>query len=167
MGVVAGDAAAVQQVTLRFAARLAHRSLAFSLVSTVVEHVSADREIRNAVTTAFGEAFNNVCIHAYAGKTDGVLEVDVEVAPGQVTLHLKDWGASADLSAVAEPDLDGLPEGGLGVFMMHALVDEVVYRSGSPNVLSLTKRLPVGGGPPNPVPVGRAPNPPDSESPSR
>jgi hypothetical protein len=28
----------------------------------------------------------------------------------------------------------------MGVFMIHALVDEVIYRGGSPNVLSLTKR---------------------------
>ncbi len=139
---------AVQRVTLRFVAQLAHRSLAFDLVGAAVEHVSSDREIRNAVTTAFGEAFNNVCIHAYGGKNEGVLEVDIETAPDRVTLHVKDWGASADMAAVAEPDLEELPEGGLGVFMMHALVDEVVYRSGSPNVLSLTKR--VGGGPPLP-----------------
>lgn len=133
---------AIQRVTLRFVARLNYRSLAFDLVGAAVAHVSDDSEIRNAVTTAFGEAFNNVCIHAYAGQTDGVLEVDVETAPDRVTLHLKDWGASANMDAVAEPDLEGLPEGGLGIFMMHALVDEVVYRSGSPNVLSLTKTFP-------------------------
>jgi len=38
------------------------------------------------------------------------------------------------------PDLDAVPEGGLGIFMINALVDEVVYESGTPNVLSLTKR---------------------------
>jgi serine/threonine-protein kinase RsbW len=53
---------------------------------------------------------------------------------------LIDDGEHADLSSVPSPNLDGMPEGGLGIFMIRALVDEVVYSSGTPNVLSLTKR---------------------------
>ena len=45
----------------------------------------------------------------------------------------------ADLAEVALPDLATLPEGGMGLYMMHSFVDEVVYRAGSPNVLTLTK----------------------------
>jgi anti-sigma regulatory factor (Ser/Thr protein kinase) len=41
---------------------------------------------------------------------------------------------------VSPPDLDSMPQGGLGVFMIYALVDEVAYRCGAVNVLSLTKR---------------------------
>lgn len=133
--------ASVTRVTFRLQAVLAHRSLAIDLVSTLAEQIStADRPFRNAITTAFGEAFNNIAIHAYKGRTDGMLEVEAELGSDHMTLRLLDEGMRADLSAVDVPDLDALPEGGLGVFMMHALVDEVVYESGPPNVLSLTKR---------------------------
>ena len=131
----------VTHVTFRLRASLAHRSLAIDLVSTLVEHVkSADREFRNAITTAFGEAFNNVVIHGYRNRTDGMLDVEAELGSNHMTLRLIDDGVQADLSSVATPDLSTLPEGGLGIFMIHALVDEVVYNSGTPNVLSLTKR---------------------------
>ena len=92
------------------------------------------------MTTAFGEAFNNVVIHGYRNRSDGMLDVEAELGAHHMTVKLMDDGVKADLSAVNLPDLDTLPEGGLGVFMIHALVDEVVYNSGSPNVLSLTKR---------------------------
>jgi serine/threonine-protein kinase RsbW len=132
---------AVTRVTFRLAACLAHRSLAIDLVSTLVEHVStADRGFRNAITTAFGEAFNNVVIHSYRNRTDGMLDVEAELSSDHMTLKLMDDGLQADLTKVSPPNLDTLPEGGLGIFMMQALVDEVVYNSGTPNVLSLTKR---------------------------
>jgi len=134
-------AAATTCVTFRLRASLAHRSLAIDLVSTLVEHVStADRSFRNAITTAFGEAFNNIVIHAYKDRTDGMLDVEAELGSDHMTLKLMDDGVQADLSNVDEPNLENLPEGGLGIFMIRALVDEVVYNSGSPNVLSLTKR---------------------------
>ena len=131
----------VTHVTFRLRASLAHRSLAIDLVSTLVEHVkTGDRAFRNAITTAFGEAFNNVVIHGYRGRTDGMLDVEAELGSDYMTLRLIDDGVQADLSNVTPPDLDTLPEGGLGIFMIHSLVDEVVYNSGTPKVLSLTKR---------------------------
>ena len=131
----------VTHVTFRLRASLAHRSLAIDLVSTLVDHVkSADRDFRNAITTAFGEAFNNVVIHGYRNRTDGMLDVEAELGSDHMTLRLIDDGVQADLSSVTPPDLSTLPEGGLGIFMIHALVDEVVYNSGPRNVLSLTKR---------------------------
>jgi serine/threonine-protein kinase RsbW len=131
----------VTHVTFRLRASLAHRSLAIDLVSTLVEHVkTADREFRNAITTAFGEAFNNVVIHGYRDRTDGMLDVEAELGSDHMTLRLIDDGVQPDLSTVTAPDLSTLPEGGLGIFMIHALVDEVVYNSGTRNVLSLTKR---------------------------
>lgn len=132
----------VTHVSFRVRASLAHRSLAIDLVSTLVEHVkSADVAFRHAIITAFGEAFNNVVIHGYKNRTDGMLDVEAELGEGHMILRMMDDGRSADLSNAKAPDLDSLPESGMGVFMIHALVDEVVYNSGSPNVLSLTKRM--------------------------
>ena len=140
-GAAGGGEPAVTLVTFRLRASLTHRALAIDLVSTLIEHIStADRSFRNAMTTAFGEAFNNVVIHGYRNRIDGMLDVEAELGSDHMTLRLIDDGLQADLAGVNPPNLDTLPEGGLGIFMIHALVDEVVYNSGTPNVLSLTKR---------------------------
>ena len=136
-----GEPAVTTRVSFRLKACLAHRSLAIDLVSTLVDHVSsADRGFRNAMTTAFGEAFNNVVMHGYKDRADGMLDVEAELGSDHMILKLTDDGMIADLTKVEPPDLDALPENGLGLFMIHALVDEVVYQSGTPNILSLTKR---------------------------
>lgn len=128
-------------MTFRLKASLDQRPLAIDLVSTLAGHVAtADRMFRHEIVTAFGEAFNNVVIHAYRDRTDGMLEVEAELRPDQMTLRIMDDGAAVDFGGLHPPDLDSMPERGMGVYMIHALVDEVVYRSGEPNVLSLTKR---------------------------
>src|SRR5690606_8556094 len=133
--------ALVTRLMFRLRATLDHRPLAIDLVSTLVGHVpGADRMFRHEIVTAFGEAFNNIVIPDYFDRADGVLEVEVDLASDEMTLRLIDTGKAVDFGGLNPPDLDSMPERGMGVYMIHALVDEVVYRGGQPNVLSLTKR---------------------------
>ena len=134
-------AADVTRVALRFPAIIVYRPVAIDLVSALIRHVKgADANFRNEMITAFGEAFNNIVIHGYRGRSDGMLDIEAEMAPDAMILRLIDTGREVDFSDVEPPDLASMPESGMGVFMIHALVDEVLYRGGSPNVLSLTKR---------------------------
>jgi serine/threonine-protein kinase RsbW len=129
------------RVLFRLPARIEHRHLALNMVSAMIEHVETmDRTFRDEMITAFGEAFNNIVIHGYSGRADGMVEVIADLSPEQITLRLIDTGLQADFSNLAPPDLDSMPERGVGVFMIHALVDEVEYHGGAVNVLSLTKR---------------------------
>lgn len=131
----------VTRVALRFPAVIGYRPVAIDLVSALIRHVEgADGNFRNEMVTAFGEAFNNIVIHGYRGRSDGMLDIEAEMGPDEMTLRLIDTGREVDFKDVEPPDLATMPESGMGVFMIHALVDEVIYRGGSPNVLSLTKR---------------------------
>jgi serine/threonine-protein kinase RsbW len=131
----------VSRIAFRLSASLDHRPLAIDLVSCLAAHVvRADRSFRHEIVTAFSEAFNNIVIHAYRGRSDGMLDIEVELCADSITLKLMDEGLAVNFGGLKPPDLDSMPERGMGVFMIHALVDEVVYQSGRPNVLSLVKR---------------------------
>lgn len=130
------------RVRIRLRATLESRPIAIDLVSTLLAHVStADSAFRNEMITAFGEAFNNVATHGYRDCADGMLDVEADVSPNAMTLRLSDTGRQVDFASVVPPDLDSIPEGGMGIFMIHAMVDEVAYQGGDPNVLTLTKRM--------------------------
>lgn len=129
------------RMAFRLRASLEHRPLAIDIVSTLVSHIpTADRMFRHEIVTAFGEAFNNVVIHAYRDRSDGMLDVEAELGTSEMTLRLIDTGRAVDFGGLTPPDLDAMPERGMGVYMIYALVDEVSYKGGAPNVLSLTKR---------------------------
>jgi serine/threonine-protein kinase RsbW len=93
------------------------------------------------VLTAVSEAYNNIVLHGYAGREPGSVQLTIERCPERMWVVLKDTGVSFDPSQALPPDFAALPESGLGIFVMRSMVDEFSYVAGSPNVLTLVKRL--------------------------
>lgn len=94
---------------------------------------------------AADEAASNIIEHAYEGRSGGSFEMSCEFDQDQLILTFTDQGKSFDFEHVVKPDLKAnLSDrkiGGLGVYLMHKLMDEVHYRStGSENILTLKKR---------------------------
>jgi serine/threonine-protein kinase RsbW len=130
------------QVTLP--ARIAARAQAIQLIVDVCRAHALSLDVEHSVVSAFGEAFNNVCVHSYRGG-EGDVAIEVELEPDRLLVRLRDRGVGFDPSAVRAPDLEALPEGGLGIFIMMRAMDDVrwYYEDGE-NVVALEKRLPRG-----------------------
>jgi serine/threonine-protein kinase RsbW len=126
--------------------RLQHRDIVIRSVSAACKRVtsriddSASTEFLYEVVTAASEAFNNIVLHSYAGRDDGVVEMQIKTKPGLIHIEFRDWGDSFDPATVKAPDLDALPESGLGVYLMKKLM-EIRYKPGAPNVLTLSQVL--------------------------
>lgn len=143
-------------IHLRVPGTLRYRDLALRVVGAACKLVGSNAgdsgairlnsEFDHQVVSAFGEAFNNAAIHSYRGGT-GDVEVEVDVGSAHITIRLRDWGPSFELDEIPAPDLEALPESGLGLFIIRSFMDEVHYRPGSPNVLSMTKHLDPAGRP--------------------
>jgi serine/threonine-protein kinase RsbW len=133
--------------------QLAQRDLTLRTVSEACQVVLArtrraanQRRLLDSVISAVGEAFNNIAVHGYRGGVPGLVEIDVALdRRGRLAVEMRDYGRSFDPRKAALPDLDALPESGMGIFIMNGVMDEVVYRPGKPggrpNVLKLVKRL--------------------------
>lgn len=132
---------------------LRHRALAVRLVAEACRLVrggaggddhGAGYDVRDpfdvAVVSAFAEIYNNVALHACRGLTDPQIELRIEVEPDRIVIELLDPGRRFDPDAVASPDLDALPEGGMGLHIARAMLDAVEYEPGPPNLWRLTKR---------------------------
>ena len=104
------------------------------------------------VEMAVDEACSNIIEHAYAAQIG-----DIEVAcccpgAGQFEVVLRDSGLPFEPEEVpapavnAPPDLDNLTEGGLGLYFMRKLMDEVRFESvaGQGNTLTMLKRTKIG-----------------------
>lgn len=93
---------------------------------------------------AVDEACANVIEHAYKGNTDQPIDIAVIVRPDRFTVRIRDEGVSFDPEAYQEPDLTRIARarraGGLGVHIMHRLMDQVEFRQrGRTNECRLTK----------------------------
>lgn len=99
-----------------------------------------------AIQLAADEAASNIIEHAYAGRTDASFDLSCEFKRDRLVITFYDQGKSFDISKVSKPDIKAdLSErkiGGLGIYLMHKLMDEVHYKStGAENILTLTKRM--------------------------
>ena len=106
----------------------------------------SDKDIYN-IQLAADEAASNIIEHAYDGVSDGILEVSCDLKDGAITIVLVDHGESFDPSEVPMPnlkaDLSERKIGGLGLYLMRKLMDEVHYDADpkkNRNTLTLIKR---------------------------
>src|SRR5690348_17324633 len=122
-------------IRLHVPGTLRYRDLAVRVISAACKLVdeteprsSAKQDFDHQVISAFGEAFNNAAIHSYRDRPVGDVEIEVDVKGDGITIRIADYGKSFDLARVAEPDLDSLPESGLGIFIIQSFMDEVTYQ---------------------------------------
>jgi len=115
--------------------------VALSGAGAVPEDGSQAGTFTAQVISAVGEAFNNVAQHGYGTQPAGVVLFTMEVGPGSISVRMEDFGRSFDPGLVPAPDLETLPERGLGVFIIKSFMDEVTYAPGTPNAFTLVKRL--------------------------
>jgi len=100
-----------------------------------------------AIQLAADEACSNIIEHAYGNEESGLLECSYSFDGEYLTLTFKDYGCFFDPTSVSDPDLTSNLEkrqiGGLGVFLIKNLMDEVHYESHGKagNVLTLKKRM--------------------------
>jgi len=98
------------------------------------------------VQMAVDEASTNTINHAYGGRQDGQLRVCCFVDGDDFVVRIIDQGAPFDPETVPSPDLDAPIEerqvGGLGLYFMRQLMDEVRFFSDPDhgNVLLMRKR---------------------------
>jgi serine/threonine-protein kinase RsbW len=110
----------------------------------------SDKEIYS-IQLAADEASSNIIEHAYAGAEGGKIEIDCTILDEGLKIVMRDQGKSFDPSSVPEPnvkaDLSERRIGGLGMYLMRKLMDEVAYESSSEtgNKLTMIKRIGDGG----------------------
>ncbi len=95
---------------------------------------------------AADEAASNIIEHAYEGISDATLEITCDMQGDSIVITMRDSGKPFDPSKVKQPnlkaDLSDRQIGGLGVYLMRKLMDDVSYQSNSStgNLLTMTKR---------------------------
>lgn len=98
---------------------------------------------------AVSEACNNSVLYAY-DQEDGLVDVIFEVSADALSITVKDEGESFDKADASgeritlhDKELNDVQVGGLGFYLMQALMDEVnvVSEYGKGTVVTLTKKL--------------------------
>lgn len=136
--------------TIRLPAKLENLEPIMASVSGFLKLRGLSGDRIQEIELATEEALVNIFNYAYPGREPGEVEVRCHVeGEDRLMVEFSDSGIPFDVTAPAAPDLDApLPErkvGGLGIFLIRKMVDEVLYRrEEGHNVLTFILRTPGG-----------------------
>ena len=125
------EAAARNVIKLDLPATYKYLNVLGAVLTALMERVEGLEE-RTIVTynleLALHETCTNIVEHAYSGQTGRIgIVLTLTETPRRLVVDLHDTGTSFDLQEAPNPNLDQAQENGYGLFLMHQLVDEVVY----------------------------------------
>lgn len=136
-----GDAITMEQV--KVPARMSYLKVLRKFVTRVGTKYGFTSAELYAFKSAVDEACTNIIEHGYEYQ-DGSITLKTFFENNRFTIELIDNGKSFDFQGVTNPDLHNYvsigKRGGLGIFIIRRLLDEVDYRSTEDgNVLRMTK----------------------------
>jgi anti-anti-sigma factor len=140
-GVDPGDRHVWQQLAFSIPARTQLVKHIRGRVSDMLQSLSPDTQLLDAVNLAVGEAASNAVRHGC--REDEALKVKVRSATNGHTLvvEISDPGPGFDPDQVRSPEPGELREGGMGIYFMRLTMDEVTYSFAGGTTVRLVKRL--------------------------
>jgi serine/threonine-protein kinase RsbW len=118
-------------------------------ISDTLNDFCADQATIYRVQLAVDEACTNIIKHAYSGQ-NGPITIICELVNDNLIITITDKGKPFDPRSVPPPDLEGDLDkrriGGLGIYFMQKMMDEVSYEFSSEegNKLTMRRRLTPG-----------------------
>jgi anti-sigma regulatory factor (Ser/Thr protein kinase) len=137
-----GEGKSKSSVSLRLPAELGSLEALTALILNFLKEQGVPQEKVGKVELATEEALVNIFNYAYPESEKGEVEVRCRARDeGTLIIEFLDTGIPFDVGSLPEPDLE-LPlsdrgVGGLGIFFMKRMIDEIRYkRTGDRNMLT-------------------------------
>jgi sigma-B regulation protein RsbU (phosphoserine phosphatase) len=109
----------------------------------MVQQGCIEQDCKDAIM-AVNEACMNIIQHAYCGKTDGKIIIEIHKDEGYLVFRLIDFASPVDKSKCKSRDLDDIRPGGLGIHLIQSVMDDMQYQeptASTGNILELRKTI--------------------------
>lgn len=99
------------------------------------------------VRLAVNEACTNIIQHAYSGESEKSIIILCSMSGNDLLIEIRDWGKPFDPEAIPQPDITSelfeRKEGGVGIFLMKQMMNDVryIFRNGKYNELRMIKHI--------------------------
>ncbi len=122
-------------------------SLIREFAKTTASECGCGEELTGKIILAVDEACTNVIKHAYKYSSTGDIDIKIKLNKSKLIISITDSGEHFNSDSVPTPNLAEYQKqkksGGLGIFLMKKLMDEVNYRilKDNRNQVELVKHL--------------------------
>jgi anti-sigma regulatory factor (Ser/Thr protein kinase) len=131
---------------MRFPARTGQLKEVRCVVRNAVKRIGCLPELTDRIVLAVNEACMNIIQHAYGDKRTGeiILEILLNPVEEELVFRLTDFAEPVDTCVIKSRDLNDLRPGGLGVYLIHEVMDKVEFLKppgGVGNLLEMRKKI--------------------------
>ena len=133
-----------QLCTLSVPARAASLKLIRQAIGDTANTCGFSKEECQDLVLAVDEACQNVVRHAYSGREDGDMDVEIRCEGQNFVVLIRDFAPAVDVEKIQPRDLDDVRPGGLGVHFIREVMDDVEHMpppDGQGNLLRLKKAM--------------------------
>ncbi len=112
-------------------------------LSKALAQTCLSKEECGSIILAVDEACSNIIRHSYKNDHTQSIAVSIEFDNCCLTITVKDKGIEFDPTAAAKRDITEIKPGGLGIYIIHQVMDKVEYTRTPDgyNRLKITKKL--------------------------
>lgn len=112
-------------------------------VAAIASRIGFDIEKIEDIKVAVAEACTNALTHGKNGNEEGEYDISFVLTGEKITISVYDKGEGCRLENIKQPNLGELNEGGLGIFIIKSLMDdvEIVSEKGKGMVIKMIKYL--------------------------
>ena len=136
-----------QHITLSIDSNLSDVPLVGASAKSLCDYISMSPAEAYRVQLSVVEAVTNVIKHAYNSQSGHTVDIAFSLYPDRLIIIITDTGETMQMPPVPElnfdpNDVETLPEKGMGLFIIHRIMDSVSYnRSADKNIQTFTKLL--------------------------
>lgn len=117
-------------IELTLPAELKYLNILAAVIDALLAHAPAIPEKESLVYNiqlAVHELCTNIIEHAYQFDSSQSIQLHLHLKQAELRIRITDQGRAFDPQSVPRPDLDGMQERGMGLFLAYELLDEVKY----------------------------------------
>ena len=118
-----------------------------ALISNIAQRIGFNEIFCGQISLAIDEALCNIINHGYDKRTDGRIMLSIwaiQNEPPSLRIVIEDNARQVDPATIQSRNLEDVRPGGLGVYLINEIMDEVKYekREGGGMRLTMVKLLP-------------------------
>ena len=118
-----------------------------AMVGSLAQRLGFNEIQCGQISLAIDEALCNIINHGYERRSDGRIWLnvwDLKTAPPGIKVVIEDRAKQVEPERIRPRDLDDIRPGGLGVYIIREIMDDVSYeqRRGGGMRLTIVKRMP-------------------------
>lgn len=117
------------------------------LINSFCKENVNDESVCNEIEICLVESLNNIIKHAYKEDNSRNIDLSIEINTSYIVIDVEDDGIPRKErkkpSLDFDPDdIENLPEGGMGLYIIDQLMDELTYKSiDGANIFTMKKRI--------------------------